>query len=85
VIVCPLGAAVSSVIVIVSLAVLPALSMAVMFRAPGLVAPLDQLLSAPLVDQPLTPLRSGYVTVWTAVWLSLELELRLKLPVAVER
>ena len=59
VIVCPLGPVVSSVIVIVSFALLPALSVAVMIRPPGLVALFDQLLSVPVVDQPLTAERSG--------------------------
>src|SRR5436190_1483032 len=63
----PVGGATSSVIVTLSLALLPALSVAVIERDPGEEAPVLQVLSVALVLQPLTPERSGYVTLVTAV------------------
>ena len=81
----PVGAARSSLIVTVSLAVLPALSVAVIERAPGEEAPELQVLSAPLVLQPPTAERSGYETLVRAVCASELVELSRKLPVAVER
>ena len=75
----------ASIIVIVSVPLFDALSVAVTVRAPGAEAPLDQVLSAPVVDQPATPERSGYATEATAVWVSDDVELRRKLPLPVLR
>jgi hypothetical protein len=62
-----------------------ALSVAVTVRAPGAAAPELHVSSAPLVDQPDTPERSGYVTLRTAVSASELVDWSRKLPLPVLR
>jgi hypothetical protein len=84
-IVCPAGAVVSSEIVMLSVASFDALSVAVTVRAPGAAAPALHVSSAPLVDQPVMPERSGYVTLRTAVSASELVDWSRKLPLPVLR
>jgi hypothetical protein len=85
VIVCPVGAFVSSAIVMLSVPSFEALSVAVIVRAPGALAPLLHVSTSPLVDQPPTPDRSGYVTLRTAVCASELVDSSRKLPLPVLR